>query len=470
MALKILNGSEQSQSENRHTVQLYVCGPSPAHPPHLGHARLYVVVDTVVRHLKFRGYTVQYTLAYRDARALLEVARNHPGDQENPERTSPEEQVEANIRSFQDAMDALGNLRPGFAPRSTAHIQDIITWITRLLEEDLAYEKDGHLYFDQRQAGHPTMEDVGPDQPPSANPDPLLWEHIEISSPAPWPSPWGPGFPGPHVACPVLADRYLGPTFDILACCVTDLSHHQSDLAQAQALNGVALARTWFLVAPLTVRGQPMSHTLGNYLTVQDALRLYSPEAIRYFLLSHPYQEALEFSREAMLASQHAVDELHQVVRQLRWRLEDMLSQRRGDTAPLASLDPLEEMRQAFLDAMDEGFNTSKALNILAEAVHQTKDLLEENHTTEKTLAQLSTLDRFYRDLAAHILAILPEELTATDEGRLIDGLMEILVAQYAEYLKHKDWQRADVLRSRLAALGVRIEESPRGFTWHLKP
>ena len=470
MALKILDGSAQSRSENRHTIRLYVCGPSLVHIPHLGDARLHVVVDTIVRHLRFRGYTVQYILAYRDARALLEVARNNLGDQENPERTCPEEQVEANIRSFQDAMDALGNVRPGFAPRSTAHIQDIIAWISRLLEEDLAYEKDGHLYFDQRRAGQLTMGDIGSGQPPSANSDPLLWEHIEVSSPPPLPSPWGPGFPGPHVACPVLANRYLGPTFDILACCVTDISHYQSDLAQAQALNGVALARRRFLVAPLTVRGQPMSHALGNYLTIQDALRLYSPEAIRYFILSHPYQEALEFSREAMLAAQHAVDELHQVVRQLRWRLEDMLSQRHGDTAPLVSLNPLEEMRQAFLGAMDEGFNTPEALSILAEAVHQTKDLLEESHTNKKTLAQLSALDRFYRDLAARILAILPEELTATDEGRLIDGLMDIVVAQYAEYLKHKDWQRADVLRSRLAALGVGIEESSRGFTWHLKP
>ncbi|HHE73400.1 MAG TPA: hypothetical protein ENL34_14095, partial [Chloroflexi bacterium] len=141
-----------------------------------------------------------------------------------------------------------------------------------------------------------------------------------------------------------------------------------------------------------------------------------------------------------------------------------------GDTAPLVSLNPLEEMRQAFLGAMDEGFNTPEALSILAEAVHQTKDLLEESHKNKKTLAQLSALDRFYRDLAARILPILPEDLTATDEGRLIDGLMDIVVAQYAEYLKHKDWQRADVLRSRLAALGVGIEESSRGFTWHLKP
>lgn len=474
MALKIHNDLsnqfEQFRPANRHTVRLYVCGPSLTHSVHLGHARLYVLVDTVVRHLKFRGYTVQYALAYRDARALWEIAQDYLQGQESFFENTPEEQVEANIRSFQDAMDALGNLRPNLAPRSTAHIPHIIAWIAGLLQKGLAYEREGHIYFVQQQTEYPAAEGDESNQPQPTEPHLLLWEHAEVNHPQPWASPWGPGFPGPHVACPVLADRYLGPTFDILAGCVDDLSCHQCDLIQAEAHNGVTLARTWLLIGPLTVRGQPMSYALGNYLTVQDALRLYSPEAIRYFILSHPYQEALEFNREAMLAAQHTVDELHKMVRRLRWRLEEILSQRRGDTAPLTSIDPLEEMRQAFLDAMDEGFNTPKALDILAEAVRETEHILKGTYSADETLTLLSTLNRFYRDLATDILAILPEDLVTTEEGRLVDGLMDILVAQYAQYVKRKDWQHADTLRNRLAALGIRIEESSRGFTWHLKP
>ncbi|MCJ7550910.1 MAG: hypothetical protein MUQ30_14655, partial [Anaerolineae bacterium] len=228
--------------------------------------------------------------------------------------------------------------------------------------------------------------------------------------------------------------------------------------------NGVPPARYWLLVGDLRVAGQRMSRSLGNHLTIKDALKLYSPEAIRYFSLSSPYRESLDFRREALQAAQRHVNHLHQTVRHLRWRMQETLPSTGSGTAALSSFASLRDYREDFCDAMDYDFDTSRALTVIFDLAAQVDTALMADR--EASLGTLSAMDKLFRDLAGGVLGILPETLELSGEGKLVEQLVETLLELRSNHIAARQWSQADAIRSRLDEIGVTIQDGPQDTSW----
>lgn len=482
MALKVYNYLSREEETfkplERGRVHMYVCGPTVYDHAHLGHAKLYVAMDVVVRYLRFLGYKVRYVQNITDVGHLLDTGEDRILKGARRERVEPMELVETYMRSYFEDMDALGVIRPNISPRASCHIPEQIEWIQSLLEQGYAYEVDGNVYFsvekfaDYGKLSGRKVEELEPGarvavREEKRHPaDFALWKRAEPEHILRWPSPWGWGYPGWHIECSVMATKYLGETFDIHGGGLENIfPHNECEIAQAEARTGKPFARYWILVGSLTVNGVKMSKSLGNFLTIKDALKLYSPEAIRAFVLSAHYRGPLDYSREAMLAAEQGVRRLHNTVRAIRAKMKDASLEGTADLSYIADLDPY---REAFLEAMDDDFNTPKALAALYDFARAINRLLD----SEKPISRgtLATIDQFFRELGGQVLGIIPDELEPPGvAGELLDGLMDIILGIRQEYRAAREWGRADELRSRLAELGIIVEDRPEGPAWRLE-
>jgi cysteinyl-tRNA synthetase len=458
-------------------VMMYVCGPTVYDHAHIGHAKLYVAMDVIVRYLRFSGFKVRYVQNITDVGHILDTGEDRILKGARRERVEPMEVVETYTRSYFEDMDALGVVRPNISPRASAHIPEQIEWIKTLLERGYAYEVDGDVYFsverfpdygrlsgrrlEEQEAG--VRVTVREEKRHPA--DFALWKKAEPEHILRWPSPWGWGYPGWHIECSVMATKYLGETFDIHGGGLENIfPHNECEIAQAEALTGKPFARYWLLAGSLTRDGVKMSKSLGNSLTIKQALSTYSPQGIRALVLSVHYRGPLDFSDEAIGAAERGVQRLHNTVRAIRARLKDA-PEGEADPALAAELD---SYRQSFLAAMDDDFNTPQALAALHECARAVNRMLDSSQPLSR--GTLAAAEQIFRDLGGQVLGLIPDQLEAPGaSGELVNGLMDILLAIRQEYRAAKDWAHADALRQRLAALGIVVEDRPEGPTWRLE-
>jgi cysteinyl-tRNA synthetase len=459
---------------------MYVCGPTVYDHAHLGHARTYVVMDVVARYLKLRGYRVRYIRGFIDMDRIADGEEDRLALGARRLGIMPTELADTYIWSFHDDMDALGVLRPNISARASCHVPLMVAWVEDLIDLGYAYEAGDSVYFSvdrfadygklsQQVSGMQQANidfDRGQDR---RNPsDFVLWRSADSESPLRWPSPWGLGGPSSHVAYSVMANTYLGKTFDIHGGGIGDLvPRNNCELAQSEVHNGVPPAKYWFLVGDLRVAGQRMSRSLGNHLTIKDALKLYSPEAIRYFSLSTPYREPVEFRRDALQAAQRDVDHLHQTVRRLRWRMQETLPSMGSGTAAFSSFASLPDYREDFSDAMDHDFDTARALTVVLDLVEEVDRTLTADR--EASLGTLSTMDKLFRDLAGGVLGILPDTVVSSGEGKRVEQLVEILLELRSDHIAAGQWSQADAILSRLDEIGVTIRSGPQDTSWRFK-
>jgi len=482
MGLKLYNylirEKELFKPLERGRVHMYVCGPTVYDHAHLGHAKLYVSMDVLVRYLRHQGYKVRYVQNITDVGHLLDTGEDRIVRGARRERVEPMEVVETYARSYFEDMDALGVTRPNISPRASCHIPEQIEWIKVLLEKGHAYEVDGNVYFsvesfpgygklsgrqlEEQEAG--ARVDVREEKRHPA--DFALWKRAEPEHILRWPSPWGWGYPGWHIECSVMATKYLGETFDIHGGGLENIfPHNECEIAQAEAVTGAPFARYWVLCGSLTVGGTKMSKSLGNFLTIKDALRLYSPYAIRAFVLSAHYRGPIDYSREAMEAAEQGVRRLHNTVRTVRARLKNATPDATADLSYIADLDPY---REAFIQAMDDDLNTPQALAALHEFARAVNKMLDAQQPLSG--GTLATIDGMFRELGGKVLGIIPDELTpAAVDSKLLNGLMEIVLDLRQDYRAARQWDKADALRQRLAALGITVMDRPEGPTWQLE-
>lgn len=462
----------------RGRVNMYVCGPTVYDHAHLGHTKLYVAMDVVVRYLRYLGYQVRYVQNITDVGHLLDTGEDRILKGARREQVEPMELVETYTRSYFEDMDALGVIHPNISPRASAHIPEQIEMVKTLLEKGYAYEtEEGDVYFSVEKfaeygklSGRKVEEleagaRVAVREEKQHPTDFALWKHAEPEHILRWPSPWGWGYPGWHVECSAMAIKYLGETFDIHGGGLENIfPHNECEIAQAEATTGKPFACYWILTGSLTVDGVKMSKSLGNYLTIKDALKLYSPEAIRLFVLSSHYRSPLDFSRKALLAAEQGLKRLHGAVRLVRSRLQEAVLSGTADLSYMADLDP---HREAFLAAMDDDFNTAGAVAALFDLTRDVNTLL----ASEQPLSRgtLAAIDGLYRELGGQVLGIIPDDLGEGGNAELTDGLMRIILDLRQQYREAKDWERADALRSRLAELGVVLEDRPEGTTWRVE-
>ena len=459
-------------------VGMYVCGPTVYDHAHLGHAKLYVAMDVIVRYLRFLDYTVRYVQNITDVGHLLNTGEDRILKGARRERVEPMEVVETYTRSYFEDMDALGVVRPNISPRASGHVPEQIEIVKTLLDKGYAYVTEGgDVYFsvekfadygklsgrrlEEQEAG--ARVSVREEKRHPA--DFALWKRAEPEHILRWPSPWGWGYPGWHVECTAMAMKYLGKTFDIHGGGLENIfPHNECEIAQSEATTGQLFARYWILVGSLTVNGVKMSKSLGNFLTLKDALKLYSPWAIRLFILSSHYRGPMDFSRDAVLAAERGIERLHATVRLVQSRMQDAGP---SGTAELSYVNRLMPIARQFMEAMDDDFNTPKALAILFDLNREVNELLN----SRKPLSQgtLAAIDGLYRDLGSRVLGIIPEDLTQDIGGGLVEGLMAIILRIRRRYRETKDWEQADTLRQQLTELGIVVEDRPEGPAWRVE-
>ncbi|HEY76712.1 MAG TPA: cysteine--tRNA ligase [Thermoflexia bacterium] len=459
-------------------VYMYVCGPTVYDHAHIGHAKLYVAMDVVVRYLRFLGYKVRYVQNITDVGHLLDTGEDRIVKGARRERVEPMELVEIYTRSYFEDMDALGVVRPNISPRASCHIPEQIEMIKTLLEKGYAYEVDGNVYFsvekfpEYGKLSGRKVEELEPGarvavREEKRHPaDFALWKKAEPEHILRWPSPWGWGYPGWHIECSAMATKYLGETFDIHGGGLENIfPHNECEIAQSEAATGKPFARYWILVGSLTVDGVKMSKSLGNVIRIKDALKRNRPEAIRTLILSAHYRGPMDYTEKAMQAAERGVERLHNTVRAVRLRLRDASPE--GEPEPDVA-EVLDAHRRAFTEAMDDDFNTPRALAALYELAREVNKWLDGGR--DLTPASLAAIDTTFRELGGQVLGIIPDKLAPTGvEEETLAGLVEIILAIREEYRKAKDWARSDELRDRLAELGIVVEDRPEGPTWRLE-
>jgi cysteinyl-tRNA synthetase len=457
---------------------MYACGPTVYDHAHLGHAKTYVAMDVVVRYLRYTGHEVRYVQNITDVGHILDTGEDRILRGARRERVEPMELVETYTRSYFEDMDALDVARPNISPRASGHIPEQIEMVKTLIEKGYAYETDeGDVYFavekfpeygklsrrkvDELEAGARVAVREEKRHPA----DFALWKHAEPGHILRWPSPWGWGYPGWHAECTAMATKYLGETFDIHGGGLENMfPHNECEIAQSEATTGKQFARYWILVGSLTVDGVKMSKSLGNFLTIKDALKLYSPEAIRLFILSGHYRSPVDFSRDALLAAERGVERLHNTVRQLRARMKQAMP---AGTADLSYITDLDTHRDAFLAAMDDDFNTPQAIAALFDFNKEVNTLLDSGQPISR--GTLGVIDHLYRELGTRVLGIISDEMIHKVGGELVEGLMNIVLGLRQQYREHKDWDRADALRRQLIDLGIVVEDRSDGATWRVE-
>jgi len=449
-------------------VKMYVCGVTPYSECHIGHAMSYIIFDVIRRYLEFHGYRVKYAQNFTDIDDKIIARANEQG-------ISTTELAERFIEQYYRDMDALNIRRADEYPRATDEIDKITKVINGLIEKGYAYEAEGSVYFrvarfeGYGKLSHRSLDDmtafevgVGKEHPG----DFTLWKAAKPGEPW-WDTTWGRGRPGWHIECSAMSLKYLGETLDIHGG-GQDLifPHHENEIAQAEAFTGVApFVKYWLHNGLLQLGEEKMSKSLGNLITVKEALERCSADAIRLFVLSSHYRSPLTYTEEGLTAAERAAE-----------RLRLAAHHRDGDgPAPIE----IEHYRQRFIDAMDDDFNTAQAIAALFDLAREINRLGEEGHSTaeaRKTLVELAgvlglTLEEeeihldarpFFEMAAAYSIGIDQEDTQAYH-------YIDLLIEKRAELRRVKEWALADKIRAGLAELGVILKDTPEGTDWRYK-
>jgi cysteinyl-tRNA synthetase len=479
MPIQIYNVLSRKKEEfvplNPNLVTMYVCGPTVYDHAHIGHAKTYVSFDVVVRYLRFRGYRVRYVQNITDVGHILDTGEDRILKGARRDRIEPMEVVETYARSYFEDMDALGVVRPDISPRASAHIPEQIEMIKTLIEKGSAYEVDGTVYFSVpsfpeygKLSGRRLEEEeegarVAVREEKRHPADFALWKKAEPEHILRWPSPWGWGYPGWHIECSAMSTKYLGGTFDIHGGGIDNIfPHNECEIAQWEAATSQPFARYWMLTGSLTLEGVKMSKSLGNVLTIKDALKSYSPQAIRFFILSSHYSNPVDFSGTAIEAAEKGVERLLSPVRAVR----DRLRTAPDSTGASEFVKVLDEHRAAFVKAMDDNFNAPAGLGVMSRLTTDVNTLL--NSGSPISRSTLEAIDKIYRDLGGSVLGVVPNTLKSEANLDVLDGLVRMLINMRAEARVNKDFARADSIRKQLAEVGVALEDGRDGTVWRL--
>ncbi len=458
-------------------VNMYVCGPTVYDNSHLGHAKTYVSFDVIVRYLRFSGNDVLYVQNLTDVGHLLDSGEDRILKKARQSSATPMQIVEKFARSYFEDMDALGVLRSDISPRASGHIPEQIEMIQTLIDKGHAYESEGSVYFDvarwkdygklsnrrveEQEAGSRRLAGEGKRNPE----DFALWKRADPEHILQWNSPWGMGYPGWHIECSAMSRKYLGPTFDIHGGGIDNIfPHNECEIAQSEAANDAPFANYWLLVGSLTVDGQKMSKSLGNFITIKDALKKYRPEVIRTFIFQSHYSNPIDYSDDALQGAQKGWERLMSAVRLTRDKLR---SAPEGD-AGKAFQSVLDEHRQKFIDAMDDDFNAPIALAALQTLTGEVNKLLNSGEPVGK--ATLQAIDKLYNELGGQVLGIVPAaEAAVSSDGQREDGLIKLLITLRQQARAQKQYAVSDQIRDQLKALGVTLEDRPDGTSYRIE-
>ena len=449
------NQIEEFKPIEENKVKMYVCGPTVYDNAHLGHARCYITWDVLYRYLKFKGYDVTYCRNVTDVDdKILKKAEQ--------ERKTPEEISTYWYKKFSESMKALNNLKPDIEPFATKTLGEMIAIVKELINKGYAYEADGDVYFrvkkfskygylskqpiDRLESG--ARIEIGEHKE-----DPLdfaLWKKDEKFG---YNSPWGVGRPGWHIECSAMSRKYLGKTIDIHAG-GADLifPHHENEIAQSECANGCKFVNYWLHNGFVTINKEKMSKSLGNFLTIDDLLKNYDANTIRFFILTNHYRMPVEFSDEALQAAANGV--------------KRMLNAKQTPVNETLDITLFDEYKD-FVAAMDEDLNTSKALAVLFELASKANKDIPYAYTLLFKLASTLGFTFEKAKLSEEDLNKKLEEISA-ELGEKFSSMEEI-IEKRKNARSEKNWDVADKIRIALDKAGIVLKDSKEGTVWELK-
>ena len=446
-------------------VAFYVCGPTVYNYIHIGNARSAVAFDTIRRYFQYRGYQVNYVSNFTDVDDKIIKAAIAEG-------STPEAIADKYIAAFKEDTGQL-NIQPATVhPRVMENIEEIIAFVQTLIEKGHAYESEGDVYFKTesfKDYGHlsdQSLEDllVGASErldqlvaERKANPlDFALWKTAKPGEIA-WDSPWGPGRPGWHIECSVMATKYLGDTIDIHGG-GQDLTfpHHENEIAQSEACTGHTFAHYWLHNGFVTIgkQDEKMSKSLGNFVLLRDLLAAYDPMIIRYMLATTHYRRPLRYDEAVITEAQANVNKLREAIRRLKHRQEQASADLEGHEAWLTEINGIQEQ---FVTAMDDDFNASNGITALFDLVKSLNRYLDLELVSQ---AVLSLYDKVLHDL----LAVFGLDLE--DKSNNLDQEIEALIEERRQARANKDFARSDAIRDQLKEQGILLDDTPQGTVW----
>ncbi len=478
----ISRNKEAFEPINAPLVGMYVCGPTVYGDAHLGHARPAITFDLVFRYLQHIGYKVRYVRNITDVGHLendADEGEDKIAKKARLEQLEPMEVVQYFTDRYHINMDQLNVLQPSIEPRASGHIIEQIEVIKKILEKGYAYEINGSVYFDVvkynsthnygKLSGR-ILEDLlsntrqldGQDE--KRNPaDFALWKKAEPEHIMRWPSPWSDGFPGWHMECSAMSLKYLGDHFDIHGGGM-DLMfpHHESEIAQSNIANDKEPCKYWLHNNMITINGQKMGKSLGNFITLNDFFtgnhpsleKAYTPMTIRFFILQAHYRSTLDFSNEALQAAEKGLKRLMQAM--------DTLKKLKPSTN---STSDISQLSNKCYEAMNDDFNSPIVIANLFDAVRIINAINDGKETISAD--DLQKLKDIYNTFITDILGLKGE--TENNQMEVMDGLMNMIFSFRQQAKSNKDFATSDKIRDELSKLGIAVKDSKEGSTWTLE-
>ena len=471
-------------------VGMYVCGPTVYGDAHLGHARPAITFDLLFRYLQHLGYKVRYVRNITDVGHLehdADEGEDKIAKKARLEQLEPMEVAQYYTNRFHDAMRALNCLPPSIEPHATGHIIEQIQLVREILDNGYAYESQGSVYFDVEKyneryrygklSGRNLTDVINNSRELDGvsekrnQVDFALWKAAQPEHIMRWPSPWSDGFPGWHCECTAMGRKYLGSHFDIHGGGM-DLvfPHHECEIAQAVASQGDDMVKYWMHCNMITIGGQKMGKSLGNFITLNEFFtgthekltQAYSPMTVRFFILQAHYRSTVDFSNEALQAAEKGLQRLQQAIADLKRITAEAQSD--AETHRVAT-----ELRQKCYDAMNDDLASPTVISLLFEAASTVNRVLDHKGTI--SAADLDELSATMRLFAEDILGLLPQaEAQGASAAReeAFGAVVDMLLEQRAKAKANKDWATSDAIRDRLADLGFIVKDTKDGATWTL--
>jgi len=455
---------EEFRPNSAKKVKMYVCGTTPYDHCHLGHARCYVVFDVIRKYLEYKGYDVTYIQNFTDVDDKIIKRAQELG-------STVEEVAEKYINEYFDVMKRLNIKDANYYPKTTEHIEGMIKLVQKLIEGGYAYVIDGDVYFEIEKfdgygkLSHRSLEEmragarIEVDKRKKNPLDFALWKRAKPGEPF-WESPWGRGRPGWHIECSAMSMEYLGPSFDIHGG-GQDLifPHHENEIAQSEAITGKQLVNYWLHNGFVTVNQEKMSKSLGNFFTLEEIYDKYSPDVVRFFLVSQYYRSHIDFSDDKLEEVRKSLERFHNILENIKFLLKGLKAEKKSGLARKEDSNVL-KAKEKFAKAMDDDFNTARALGCMFDLVGKANKIVSERSPdlsfllgVERALTSMGSLLGFVKEKGL--------EKTGIDEFQI-----EKLIDERNAARERKDWGKADKIRSDLQKIGIILEDTLAGTRW----
>jgi cysteinyl-tRNA synthetase len=473
---------EEFKAINAPFVGMYVCGPTVYSDVHLGNCRTFMSFDIIYRYLSHLGYKVRYVRNITDAGHLegdADVGEDKISKKAKLSQLEPMEIVQKYTVGFRDIMAMFNTLPPSIEPTATGHIIEQQEIAKQIIKNGLAYEHNGTVYFDVEKFAKSNnytvltnrkleellenTRDLDGQEDKKGRLDFALWIKAKPEHLMKWPSPWGIGFPGWHIECSAMSTKYLGEQFDIHGGGMDlQATHHTNEIAQNIAYCGKSPANYWMHTNMLTVNGQKMSKSLGNSFLPMELFtgehplltKGFSPMAVRFFMMQTHYRSTLDFSNEALTASEKAYT-----------RLMDSYKTLRTLKASATSSEDIVALERACYDAMNDDFNTSILIANLFEAIRIINSANDKK--ANLTQADIDLLNKIYQHFVFDVMGLKKEEETGKANTAL-EGVMQLVLDLRDKAKANKDFATSDEIRNKLTSANIQVKDSKEGTTWSI--